>query len=175
MYLLQAKNALKVYRYDGCRCHKPMIQKTDAALSEFSTQSLWECFCSHQPGFAIRYMVYHHYQSKKWVVKPGLKLGVDFLLYPQGGASRGHAQFGVQIVHPSSLNASKHVDRPLPWVLSRVLHQVAKNFVMVSVEPTQKSEYGDSDVLALLANPPPSLDLLFSRFTLLELGISRFC
>jgi len=38
----------------------------------------WLYFCKNKPDFLQKYVVYHYYKSKGWVVKPGLKYGGDF-------------------------------------------------------------------------------------------------
>lgn len=38
----------------------------------------WFYFCKNKPDFLQKYVVYHYYRSKGWVVKPGLKYGGDF-------------------------------------------------------------------------------------------------
>ncbi|XP_060812128.1 tRNA-splicing endonuclease subunit Sen2 [Bombus pascuorum] len=46
--------------------------------------SAWHIFCKTDKNFISKYVVYHYFRSKGWVVKPGLKYGGDFLLYKQG-------------------------------------------------------------------------------------------
>ncbi|XP_076233210.1 tRNA splicing endonuclease subunit 2 [Calliopsis andreniformis] len=46
--------------------------------------SAWHFFCKADKNFIQKYVVYHYFRSKGWVVKPGLKYGGDFLLYKQG-------------------------------------------------------------------------------------------
>lgn len=46
--------------------------------------SAWHFFCKADKNFVPKYVVYHYFRSKGWVVKPGLKYGGDFLLYKQG-------------------------------------------------------------------------------------------
>lgn len=38
----------------------------------------WDYFCKEQKYFLQKYVVYHYFRSKGWVVKPGLKYGGDF-------------------------------------------------------------------------------------------------
>lgn len=38
----------------------------------------WEYFCKEQKCFLQKYVTYHYFRSKGWVVKPGLKYGGDF-------------------------------------------------------------------------------------------------
>lgn len=46
--------------------------------------SAWHIFCKTDKNFVSKYVVYHYFRSKGWIVKPGLKYGGDFLLYKQG-------------------------------------------------------------------------------------------
>lgn len=45
---------------------------------EYTTEEAVEKFCNMNPKFIERYVVYHHYRSKNWVVRSGLKFGGDF-------------------------------------------------------------------------------------------------
>lgn len=38
----------------------------------------WLYFCKEKTDFLQKYVVYHYYRSKGWVVKPGIKYGGDF-------------------------------------------------------------------------------------------------
>lgn len=49
-----------------------------------SIDSTWLYFCKEDKNFIQKYVVYHYFRSKGWVVKPGLKYGGDFSLYKQG-------------------------------------------------------------------------------------------
>lgn len=40
--------------------------------------SAWHFFCKTDKNFIPKYVVYHYFRSKGWVVKPGLKYGGDF-------------------------------------------------------------------------------------------------
>lgn len=40
--------------------------------------SAWNFFCKADKYFIQKYVVYHYFRSKGWVVKPGLKYGGDF-------------------------------------------------------------------------------------------------
>lgn len=43
--------------------------------------SAWHIFCKTDKNFISKYVVYHYFRSKGWVVKPGLKYGGDFCKY----------------------------------------------------------------------------------------------
>ena len=47
--------------------------------------------------FILHYTTYHHFRSLGWVVRPGLKFGVDYLLYLRGPVF-SHAEFAVTIL-----------------------------------------------------------------------------
>ncbi|KAI8805475.1 hypothetical protein BJ742DRAFT_820581 [Cladochytrium replicatum] len=47
--------------------------------------------------FAVLYAVYHHYRSHKWIVKSGIKYGVDFLLYSKSPMFT-HAEHAVLVI-----------------------------------------------------------------------------
>ncbi|MBE7181132.1 MAG: hypothetical protein INR71_07985, partial [Terriglobus roseus] len=47
--------------------------------------------------FLTNYAAYHHFRSLGWVVRPGNKFAVDFLLY-RGGPVFSHAEFAVAVV-----------------------------------------------------------------------------
>lgn len=46
-----------------------------------SILDVWKLFCSSQSDFTQKYIAYHHFRSKGWVVKPGAKFGGDFCMY----------------------------------------------------------------------------------------------
>lgn len=51
--------------------------------------------------FLLNYAAYHHFRSLGWVVRPGIKFGVDWLLYLRGPVF-SHAEFAVVIKSSSS-------------------------------------------------------------------------
>ena len=56
--------------------------------------------------FLLSYIPYHHYRSLGWVVRPGIKFGVDFLLYLRGPVF-SHAEFAVKVL-PSYGRETRH-------------------------------------------------------------------
>ncbi|KAG7196689.1 hypothetical protein KM043_016021 [Ampulex compressa] len=68
-FLLYGLGCLQVINFDGS-----LLDVNDA----------WLYFCKVEKSFVQKYVVYHYFRSKGWVVKPGLKYGGDFLLYKQG-------------------------------------------------------------------------------------------
>lgn len=90
--------------------------------------------------FLLQYVVYHHFRSLGWVVRPGIKFAVDYLLYLRGPAF-SHAEFAVMIIpsysHPSwSGRADKQQDKDWWWLhrVNRVQTQVMKTLLLVYVE-----------------------------------------
>ena len=49
-----------------------------------SIMKQWSYFCSTSSLFPILYAAYHHFRSKGWVPKDGIRYGADFLLYRKG-------------------------------------------------------------------------------------------
>ncbi|XP_015599327.1 tRNA-splicing endonuclease subunit Sen2 [Cephus cinctus] len=60
------------------------LQVIDFEGNFLSIKNAWNYFCKEQTDFVQKYVVYHYFRSKGWVVKSGLKYGGDFLLYKQG-------------------------------------------------------------------------------------------
>lgn len=45
---------------------------------EMTIDQMWNAFIRDDPNFPVKYAVYHHYRTKGWVVKSGLKFGADW-------------------------------------------------------------------------------------------------
>jgi tRNA-splicing endonuclease subunit Sen2 len=127
----------------------------------------------HRPDdqFMLSYVVYHHFRSLGWVVRSGIKFGVDFLLYNRGPVF-SHAEFAVVILpsysHPYYSSSDIHIDPEIKekkswwWLhcVNRVQSQVKKSLLLVYVEvPPPTSSCGinegakheeTSDIAALL-------------------------
>ncbi|KAJ4322499.1 tRNA splicing endonuclease subunit sen2 [Neodidymelliopsis sp. IMI 364377] len=97
-------------------------------------------------SFLLKYVVYHHFRSLGWVVRPGIKFAVDYLLYLRGPAFH-HAEFGVQIVPsyshsywsetPERITYRKEKENKDWWWfhrVNRVQTAVMKTLVLVYVE-----------------------------------------
>lgn len=82
-------------------------------------------------AFVKRYAVYHHFRSRGWCVRSGVKFGCDFLLYARGPPF-AHAEFGVIIAGQPRWEDV--------MACGRVIGGVKKTVVFVSVE-TQSSKY----------------------------------
>ncbi|KAK1009409.1 tRNA splicing endonuclease subunit sen2 [Friedmanniomyces endolithicus] len=95
--------------------------------------------------FLINYVVYHHFRSLGWVVRPGLKFGADYMLYNRGPVF-SHAEFAV-IIMPSYIDAywetpsgkrERRVKGEKDWwwlhCVNRVQSQVKKTLVLCYVD-----------------------------------------
>lgn len=96
--------------------------------------------------FLLSYIVYHHFRSLGWVVRPGIKFAVEHLLYKRGPVF-SHAEFAVIILpsysHPywSSTKTlteecQKKSGKSWWWLhcVNRVQSQVQKNLILAYVE-----------------------------------------
>ncbi|KAF9885626.1 hypothetical protein FE257_012717 [Aspergillus nanangensis] len=116
--------------------------------------------------FMVSYVVYHHFRSLGWVVRSGVKFGVDYLLYNRGPVF-SHAEFAIVVI-PSyddpywseteerkAYCASKQT-RSWWWFhcVNRVQAQVRKSLVVCYVNippPVPANEHTTSeDIGALL-------------------------
>ncbi|KAI0858263.1 hypothetical protein F4860DRAFT_486752 [Xylaria cubensis] len=99
--------------------------------------------------FIVQYAVYHHFRSLGWVPRPGIKFGVDWLLYI-GGPVFSHAEFAVIVLPAYTDPYWKSQGYQLPnrswhWLhsINRVQSHALKTMVMVYVDippPTQNSD-----------------------------------
>lgn len=112
-----------------------------------STKDLWQLCCDLQPTFVSRYVVYHYFRAKGWVCRPGLKFGVDFLLY-KTSPEFYHSEYGVVVAldntsaESTSSGAESRtigsVSWPLSWRelirLERVGESVAKKILLAVIK-----------------------------------------
>ena len=95
--------------------------------------------------FLLSYVTYHHFRSLGWVVRPGIKFAVDWLLYLRGPAF-AHAEFAVVILpafrdrywweNGREESTRRHEKKDWWWFhcLQRVQAQVRKGLVICWVE-----------------------------------------
>ncbi|SCV04458.1 LAMI_0H16292g1_1 [Lachancea mirantina] len=79
-------------------------------------------------SLATKYVAYHHYRSRGWCVRSGVKFGCDFLLYRRGPPFQ-HAEFAVMV-----LNADETLDYTQYSSTARVVGGARKSFVVCYVE-----------------------------------------
>ena len=120
-----------------------------ATQKPLGVQDLFRLFrqCSYFPPrtalqpddpFLLNYAVYHHFRSLGWVVRPGIKFGVDWLLYHRGPVF-SHAEFAL-IVLPAytdpGWNGRQSPARSWHWLhsINRVQSTALKTLVMIYVD-----------------------------------------
>jgi tRNA-splicing endonuclease subunit Sen2 len=141
--------------------------------------------------FLISYVVYHHFRSLGWVVRPGIKFAVDYLLYNRGPVF-SHAEFAI-IILPSYSHQYyreteegqesflKKATKSWSWLhcVNRVQSQVRKSLVLVYVEipppddyisRTAGSEQRDTEDGKHVAN----IGHLLQRYKVREIGLKRW-
>lgn len=111
--------------------------------------------------FMLNYVVYHHFRSLGWVVRPGVKFSVDYLLYYRGPVF-SHAEFAV-IIMPTYTDpywatakgkAARQVNEEKDWwwlhCINRVQSQVLKTLVLCYVDIPKPTADDGGDIGGLL-------------------------
>ncbi|KKK12360.1 putative tRNA-splicing endonuclease subunit Sen2 [Aspergillus rambellii] len=161
-----------------------------------SPNSLLSLFCHHsyspprEPSshlktddpFLVSYVVYHHFRSLGWVVRSGVKFGVDYLLYNRGPVF-SHAEFAIVVIpsydHPywsesqdRKAECAGKQARSWWWLhcVNRVQAQVRKSLVVCYVEipPPACSELNSSSTTV------DDIGALLGRYKVRELIIKRW-
>lgn len=131
--------------------------------------------------FIMKYVVYHHFRSLGWAVRPGVKFAVDYLLYNRGPVF-SHAEFAVMIL-PSYSHAywsenetrrtecEKKEKRDWWWLhrVNRVQSQVHKTLVLVYVDVPPPGE-GDCDGNFLMRD----VGMVLKRYRVREVVLRRW-
>ncbi|KAJ1522286.1 hypothetical protein ONE63_002586 [Megalurothrips usitatus] len=88
-----------------------------------SCLEFWSLCVELDNRFIQRYVTYHHFRSKGWVVKSGLKFGGDFLLY-KNGPSFFHASYVVrtEVIFGKTDSGTKELD----WTTLMGLNRLAE-------------------------------------------------
>lgn len=150
------------------------ISHSTTECEPHNTQQLLALFCksscatngsspySSDNPFLTKYVVYHHFRSLGWVVRPGSKFSADYLLYNRGPVF-SHAEFAV-IILPSysdpywfidpERNAKATANSRREWwwlhLINRVQNHVHKTLVIVYVDIPPISDVSLISVGALL-------------------------
>ncbi len=158
-YLVFALGALSVL--------DPVTQRALTVQDLFKRFRQYSYFPPRQTGlqpddpFLLNYVVYHHFRSLGWVVRPGIKFGVDWLLYHRGPVF-SHAEFAL-IVLPAYTDPKWNGRQP-PQKSWHWLHSV--NRVQSTALKTLAMIYVDI--------PPPSDDELDVSTTLKRYKVREF-
>lgn len=163
LFLSAALDTLDVYK-PGCDVPLSATELLDVCIAAHSIRTSDEAASSKNfSEFLVQYAVYHHYRSLGWTVKPGIKFGVDWLLYKRGPVF-SHAEFSI-IVMPNP--------RPTPvknrewwWLhaLTRVNGQVKKTVILTYVD------FSTNDV----NSGTKSLDELLGEYKIREISLRRW-
>lgn len=109
--------------------------------------------------FLVSYIVYHHYRSLGWIVRSGVKFGVDYLLYNRGPVF-SHAEFAAVVIpsydHPywsetedRRTRSTEKQARSWWWLhcVNRVQAQVRKSLVICYVGVPPPASGNDAQAL----------------------------
>jgi len=131
--------------------------------------------------FLLSYTTYHHFRSLGWVVRPGLKFAVDYLLYLRGPVF-SHAEFATIILPaytdpywrstPELERATRRKEgRSWWWVhcKNRVQSQVRKSLVLVYVEVP-----GPERLAAAEGEGEMDIGAFLKEYKVRELGLKRW-
>lgn len=97
-------------------------------INSLSTTQLLETFIKSSPNFLNQYIAYHHYRSKGWCCRSGIKFGTDWLLYRRGPPF-AHADFAVLVMDPNEQESWWWFTN-----VSRVVGGVQKTLVLCYVD-----------------------------------------
>jgi tRNA-splicing endonuclease subunit Sen2 len=158
-FYLCAIDRLKIFRGPGSS-YQTLTQLWD--YFSMKSDDTFDDYEELAPRFPIRFAVYHYYRYKKWVVRPGLKYGADFVLYKKG-PSLDHSKYLVVIM--PTIDETAPLNRDWKWALlmSRLSSQVKKKLVICFV--LLPTDFQASKLL--------QIDILF-RIKIWDVEISRW-
>ncbi|XP_055296060.1 tRNA-splicing endonuclease subunit Sen2 [Sitodiplosis mosellana] len=133
----------------------------------FTTEEAVEKFCNMNPKFIERYIVYHFYRSKSWVVRSGLKFGGDFLLYYKG-PSYYHASYVVLV--SDSKDETNKLDMQSNY---RVADTTKKELILASITRPNGLEYSNQTECLKRLNEFQITEIIPKRFTLSQLTSTK--
>lgn len=126
--------------------------------------------------FMLSYAAYHHFRTMGWVVRSGIKFGVDYLLYNRGPAFT-HAEFAVLVIpsyadeYWTGTDAQKKsmeskTKQSWWWLhgINRVQAQVHKTLVLCYVDVPPPDESKAVDIGSLFARYKVR-DVIVKRWT----------
>lgn len=136
--------------------------------------------------FLVSYVIYHHFRSLGWVVRPGVKFAVDYLLYNRGPVF-SHAEFAVMILPsysdphwtltPARKSETQKKESKSWWWLhcaNRVQSQVRKSLILAYLEiPPPEDELLTTD-LALGVDKDVDVGRLLKRYKVREVSLKRW-
>ncbi|KAI1206825.1 uncharacterized protein F4807DRAFT_216203 [Annulohypoxylon truncatum] len=105
--------------------------------------------------FLMHYAAYHHFRSLGWVTRPGIKFGVDWMLYNKGPVF-SHAEFAVIVLpaytnHWWKIRGRQPPHRSWHWLhtINRVQTTALKTLVLayVDIPPPFDESLGATEIL----------------------------
>lgn len=140
------------------------VYDTDDTLLE-GVDLLYALGYPDQERFLHNYVAYHHFRSKGWCVKSGVKFGTDFLLYKRGPPF-SHAEFAVMIVPTYSDEEKNKALAPEWWWTSsvgRVIGGVKKTLVFSYVQIPEEIEQDKFNLSKILKSSSVT-DIVYRRW-----------
>jgi tRNA-splicing endonuclease subunit Sen2 len=97
LYCAHAVSPNESTDFEGTLTHLQTAFNMSKAATQFDPAM--SCIPAIEPDnpFILKYVVFHHFRSLGWVVRPGIKFAVDYLLYIRGPAF-SHAEFAIMII-----------------------------------------------------------------------------
>lgn len=127
----------------GCLAVRNWQTKQPFSMTELFTQC---CALEGHDYFVSRYVIYHMFRSKGYVVRCGLKYGSDFVVYKKG-PGLDHALYSVNVV----LEKDEQKGNMLTWKdlhhHSRLNVNVAKQLLLCRVALPESSDMAIKDYL----------------------------
>jgi tRNA-splicing endonuclease subunit Sen2 len=148
VYCVHASSSSETIGFEGLLTHlRTAYNMSSGATRVDPSMSCIPPIAPDNP-FLMKYVVFHHFRSLGWVVRPGVKFAVDYLLYIRGPAFT-HAEFAIMIIPSYSapywteqahgqtqVRAAEKERRDWWWFhrVNRVQTQVMKTLMLVYVE-----------------------------------------
>lgn len=183
-FLVYGLGALRIYNYEGTS-----LLPASSLLPLFRRHSYFpprdfDLPVEPDDPFMLSYVAYHHFRSLGWVVRSGIKFGVDYLLYNRGPVF-SHAEFAVVLLpsysHPywsqteeRRKNVAKRQNHSWWWLhcINRVQTAVQKSLILCYVEVPPSSTLEDGNLGA--DSGEKDIGALLKRYRVRELSIKRW-
>ena len=111
-------------------------------VAYYTVEEMWEEFVNNLgERFIANYCVYCHYKNFSKIVRGGLKFGVDFVLYNEGGPKKLHAEWAVILQTICREESEKAMGEEITRIttskdlqtVSRITETVAKGLIICFV------------------------------------------
>lgn len=128
------------------------LQVIDLTSKLLSIQEMWILFQQSQADFIEKYVAYHYFRAKGWVVKSGIKFGGDFLLYKKG-PQYFHASYIVLIQLLNHDGSKANTNNSLTWKktvgVNRMAETANKEILLFQVKKPEspKEAFNDPAIL----------------------------